>query len=115
MRRFAWIVAVAFLVQPLVAHGSPANSPVLLSDAQSFESPLASGVTPAEISSERKRLASAVCAEKFMDGVETVVVVGLIVYLAWPSPAASSGGGRFAALRQRWWASAAAGGAGAAP
>ena len=110
IRNFANIAVAALLVVPApLAAAPPADAPVCLSDAQSFESPLAPGITPVEISATRRKLASAVCAEKFMDGVKTVVVVALAVYLAWPSP--SSGADRVVVPQQRWWVPAASGGA----
>jgi len=111
IRNFANIAVAALLVvpAPLAAAATPADVPVRLSDAQSFESPLAPGITPVEISTTRRKLASAVCAEKFMDGVKTVVAVALAVYLAWPSP--SSSADRVVVPQQRWWVPAASGGA----
>jgi len=110
MRNFAHIMVAALLVvpAPLVA-GTPADAPVGLLDAQSFEAPLAPGITPVEISAARRKLVSAVCAEKFMDGVKTVAAVALAVYLAWPS--SSSSADRVVVPQQRWWVPAASGGA----
>jgi len=110
MRNFVHIVVATLLVVPVPLVAAPAaDTPVGLVDAQSFEAPLAPGITPAEISAARRELVSAVCAEKFMDGVKTVVVVALAVYLAWPSPS-SGGADRVVVPQQRWWLPAASGG-----
>ncbi len=81
-------LSVSLLLSPTLAIAQVADSPVSLSDAQSFEAPLLSEVSHAEIADARRAMASAVSAEKFIDGVKTVFFVALAAYGAY----------------QAWWA-----------
>lgn len=81
-------LSVSLLLSPALAAAQVADSPVSLSDAQSFEAPLLSEVSHVEIADARRAMASAVSAEKFIDGVKTVFFVALAAYGAY----------------QAWWA-----------
>jgi hypothetical protein len=58
---------------------TPADKPVSLADAQEFNAP-APEIGQVEITEARRALASAVSAEKFMDGA-TAVLVAYLIYL----------------------------------
>lgn len=91
MRGIISVLLVASLSFPIAAAAKqPADSPASLSAAQSFEAPLLSEVSHAEIADARRAMASAVAAEKFIDGVKTVLAIALAVYLAWPDGGSSS-------------------------
>lgn len=60
-----------------------ADAPVTLSDATSFEAPLTSEVAAAEIAAARQELASAVSAEKFLNGAVTVVAAAILLVIAF--------------------------------
>jgi len=86
------IVAVTLLALVLLAAGTapalaaptPADRPVLLADAQAFESQgVPSPISQWEISENRRELASAVSAEKFLDGAATAAAVWVFLCLAF--------------------------------
>ncbi len=89
MRVISVLLAVS-LSFPAASAKHPADLPISLSEAQSFEAPLLSEVSHDEIADARRAMASAVSAEKFVDGVKTVLFIALIVYLAWPDGGSSS-------------------------
>lgn len=87
------LLAISLLLGPALGKAqdsSAADSPARLADAQSFEAPLSSEVTHKEVADARRAMASAVAAEKFIDGVKTVLVVAVAIYLAWPDSGSSS-------------------------
>lgn len=91
MRGTTIVLFVSLLLSPALAQAQhAADSPASLSAAQSFEAPLLSEVSHAEIAGARRGMASAVSAEKFIEGVKTVLFVALVVYLAWPDGGSSS-------------------------
>ncbi len=61
------------------AHTYVADMPVGLADAQSFEAPLVSEIDDGEIAAARRELASAVSAEKFLDGATAVLAGALLL------------------------------------
>lgn len=63
----------------LAAPTAVADGPVTLSDARSFDAPLASEIDDAEIADARREMASAVSAGKFLDGAATIVVAALLL------------------------------------
>jgi len=92
MRGTVIALSVSLLLSPAMALAqNAADSPAWLATAQSFETPpLLSEVSHAEIADARREMASAVSAEKFIDGVRTVLFVALVAYLAWPDGGSSS-------------------------
>lgn len=90
MRSVVSVLLAVSLSLPVTASAqSAADSPAGLATAQSFEAPLLSEVSHAEIADARRAMASAVSAEKFIDGVKTVLFAALVVYLAWPDGGSS--------------------------
>lgn len=84
-------LSVSLLFYPATAKAqTTADSPVSLTTAQSFEAPLLSEVSHADIANTRREMASATAAEKFIDGVKTILIAALVVYLAWPDSGSSS-------------------------
>lgn len=87
-------LSVSLLFSPALAQAQrAADSPASLSAAQSFEAPLLSEVSHAEIADARRAMASAVSAEKFIDGVKTVLFVALAAYGAYNAWWADGGSG----------------------
>lgn len=60
-----------------------ADTPVVLSDAQSFEAPLVLEIDDDEIAVARQELVNAVSAEKFLDGAVAVLVAGLLLAIVF--------------------------------
>jgi len=79
------IIALLFVLlsAPSAKGQSAADSPVILSDAQSFEASLSSEMSYVEIADARRAMASAVSAEKFIDGVKTAFFVAFAAYGAY--------------------------------
>jgi len=75
------MVTLLFSAAPAIAGMlDVADSPVTLADARSFDAPAESPeITLAEITAARQRLASAVSAEKFIDGAEAVLLVVILL------------------------------------
>lgn len=83
MRKSICIMAVAMTlfgaVAP-VASAETANRPVMLADAQAFETNQVETIAPPEISEARRELASAVSSEKFLDGVVVAVLLYALIF-----------------------------------
>lgn len=75
--------AMAQTPRDLLSAPSPtsvvADMPVGLADAQSFEAPLVSEIDDGEIADARREMASAVSAEKFLDGAATVLAGAILL------------------------------------
>ncbi len=95
-KSIAIILSILLPLSPsLVWAQHVSDSPVNLSDSQSFDMPLTSMLSHAEITSARRRVANAVSVEKFIDGVKTAFFIALAAYSASASRAGSTTNTRF--------------------
>jgi len=87
MTRIVAVTLLALLAAgtaPALAAPTPADRPVLLADAQAFESQgVPSPISQWEVSENRRELASAVSAEKFLDGASAAAAAWVFLCLVF--------------------------------